>query len=582
MGDIQPSVDSSSSSTVGPGHADPSVVQNDMEIGKEKDLEEYPKIGTLENSTQVRSDEENGQNEEPETRDIRGFKWIIVCISLYISSFLYGLDTTIAADVQGAVVEDFGHVDQLAWVGAGFPLGSVAIILLVGTLYNSFDMKWLYVASVVFFEIGSALCGAAPNMNAIIIGRVIAGGGGCGVYLGCLNYFSTLTSKQERGTYISLIAFCWGLGAVLGPVIGGSFSVSSATWRWAFYINLIIGAVTAPIILLYLPSIHPVTGVSIRARIAKLDFVGIVLAAGIWVSFTMAATMAGGQWPWKDGRTIATWVVFGVLFIVYALQQYFAIFTTSEDRSFPGHLLRSRSHILLYIGTSATITSLFVVTYYIPIYFQFVHNDTALRAAVRLLPFVVITVTFNLASGHLLSRIQYYMPIYLVSGVFITLGGSLLMVYLDPSTPESHIYGFCIIIAVGTGLTLQIGYAIATLKVPADKVGDAIKMQNVAQIGGTVLALVIAGQVFQSSAVQNLDAVLKGHGFSQSDIHDIVAGTQSVLFAELDGELKRVAIDAITKAMQKSFILVIVAGATILVSSAAMRFERLFGEIIIA
>lgn len=108
---------------------------------------------------------ESSTESEPEgkRRTIRGFRWIIVCISLYVTCFLYGLDTTIAADVQGPVTEAFGQVDQLAWIGAGFPLGSVCVILLLGTLYNSFNIKWVFITTVVLFEAGSALCGGAPN-----------------------------------------------------------------------------------------------------------------------------------------------------------------------------------------------------------------------------------------------------------------------------------------------------------------------------------------------------------------------------------------------------------------------------------
>lgn len=64
--------------------------------------------------------------ESDEARKIRGFRWLIICISLYTTCFLYGLDTTIAADVQSAVITRFGHVDQISWIGAGFPLGSVS------------------------------------------------------------------------------------------------------------------------------------------------------------------------------------------------------------------------------------------------------------------------------------------------------------------------------------------------------------------------------------------------------------------------------------------------------------------------
>ena len=528
------------------------------------------------------SKEDSGTENDSKTspaRTITGIPWILVCVSLYISIFIYGLDTTIAADVQGSVVEAFGHVEQLAWIGAGFPLGSVSVILLNGAVYNTFNMKWTYIASLALFEAGSALCGAAPNMNALIVGRCIAGAAGSGVFMGCLNFFSALTTEEERGVYITGTGFFWGIGAVLGPVIGGSFVVSSATWRWAFYINIIIGAAFAPIYTYYLPSIHPVTGVSVMDRVKRLDFLGFFLCAGVWVSFTMAFTMAGGQWPWNDGRTIGTIVAFAVTLVAFAVQQTFCILTTAETRAFPIHLLRSRSQILLYIGTAANITALFVVVYFIPIYFQFVHNDSALQAAVRLLPFVVITVTLNLSAGYLLSRIRYYMPIFVVSGIFITIGGALLTVYLTPTTSESLIYGITVITALGAGLTLQIGYAVATLKAPKH-VGDALSFQNVAQIGGTVISLVIAGQVFQSTAVKNLTLALAGTGYSEAEIQSVVAGAQSTLFEELSGELKLAAIAAITEAMQKAFLLVCVGGAVVTVAGLLMKREKLFGEIV--
>lgn len=65
-----------------------------------------------------------------------------------------------------------------------FPMGSVAVILLFGWLYELFEIKWLMIGSVVLFEVGSAICASAPTMNAMIVGRVVAGAGGSGMYLG--------------------------------------------------------------------------------------------------------------------------------------------------------------------------------------------------------------------------------------------------------------------------------------------------------------------------------------------------------------------------------------------------------------
>lgn len=158
--------------------------------------------------------------------------WILVLCGLFTGGLLFGLDTTIAADVQGSVFETFGQIEKLPWVGVGFPMGSVAVILLVGKLYGTFQIKWLILGSFLLFEIGSAVCGAAPTLDALIVGRVLAGVGGAGMYLGALNYVGVFTNERERPLYNAGIGLCWGIGAILGPVIGGAFAVNShATWR---------------------------------------------------------------------------------------------------------------------------------------------------------------------------------------------------------------------------------------------------------------------------------------------------------------------------------------------------------------
>lgn len=417
-------------------------------------------------------------------------------------------------------------------------------------------------------------------MNALIVGRVIAGAGGSGIYLGSLQYYVVMTEEKERGFYMSLIGVFWGLGAVLGPLIGGAFSDSAATWRWAFYINLVIGAISAPAFLFYLPSIYPQHGLSIRARLAPIDFLGLILGAGVWVSFLLAFTMAGGQWPWDDGRTIAIFVVFGILLVTYVLQQYFAILTTPSQRAFPGHLLRDRTQVLLYVVTAAGTTTLFVVVYYLPIYFQFVNNDEALMAAVRLLPFVAIAVTVNLVSGSFLHFIKVYMALYVIAGVFLVAGGGPLMVYLDPGSGTGTIYGLSVLVAVGSGLSMVTGYTVATLTTRPEDAGAALSMQNVSQIGGQVIALAVSGQIYQSTAIRNLSRALVGNGFSQEQIRGAVAGARSALFQELEGELRDKALVAVTGAMQMTFVLVPVAGAVMLAAAVCMKRERLFGTIV--
>lgn len=120
--------------------------------------------------------------------------------------------------MQPSILKSLGHVELLPWIGTGFALGSCAI-LAWGKAYGLFSVKWLFIFNILLFEVGSALSGAAPGMVAFIIGRVIAGLGGCGMYSGALTYIALLTSLKERHRYMAGVAVIWGIGSVLGPVV---------------------------------------------------------------------------------------------------------------------------------------------------------------------------------------------------------------------------------------------------------------------------------------------------------------------------------------------------------------------------
>jgi MFS family permease len=74
----------------------------------------------------------------------------------------------------------------------------VAVILTLGKAYDTFNNKYLYLANITIFAAGSAVCGAAPSMDVLIVGRVIVGLGAPGMYLGALNLLSHFTTDLNR------------------------------------------------------------------------------------------------------------------------------------------------------------------------------------------------------------------------------------------------------------------------------------------------------------------------------------------------------------------------------------------------
>lgn len=140
----------------------------------------------------------------------------------------------------------------------------------------------------------------------------------------------------------------------------------------------------------------------------------------------MGINFGGALYNWNSGSIIALFIVSGVLWIMFALQQSLEIFTTVNTRLFPVHLIRKKEPVLLFIAGACGGASIYLSIYYIPVYFQFTRGDSAIEAAVRLLPFVFILSALCLANGYFMAKWGYYTPWY-ISGSIIALVGNVLM-----------------------------------------------------------------------------------------------------------------------------------------------------------
>jgi MFS family permease len=93
-----------------------------------------------------------------------------------------------------------------------------------GRIYQLYSTKWVFLLSIVIFEAGSALCGAAPNSTAFIIGRAIAGLGSAGIFSGGMMIILPLVPLRKRPVFTSMFSIAFGLSSVLSPIIGSTFT----------------------------------------------------------------------------------------------------------------------------------------------------------------------------------------------------------------------------------------------------------------------------------------------------------------------------------------------------------------------
>lgn len=103
-------------------------------------------------------------------------------------------------------------------------LTNAAFQLSFGKLYQFYSIKTVFLSSIALFEIGSAVCGAAPSSVAFIIGRAIAGVGTAGIMSGTITVIVYAVPLHRRPLFQGLFGAVFGLASVIGPLLGGAFT----------------------------------------------------------------------------------------------------------------------------------------------------------------------------------------------------------------------------------------------------------------------------------------------------------------------------------------------------------------------
>ena len=323
----------------------------------------------------------------------------------------------------------------------------------------------------------------------------------------------------------------------------------------AFYINLPLAGILAPVYLFVFPSRNPRPDLTLKEKLASIDWVGAILNAAFVVFFIVALTFGGATYAWNSATVIALWAVTGVCLIAYILQQVFTIFTTEDNRIFPVHFLKSRTIVLLFIATGSAGAAQGITLYYTPLFFQFTRGDSALRAAVRLLPFICTYIFFVMAAGASLPFVGRYNLYYLVGGILI-IAGSASLFTIDATTSSGQYYGYEILVAAGCGLAWQNAYSVAAVKVsssPKD-LPKVLGFMNLAQIGTITVALAMAGSLFQNLGFHELrkDFTAAGYHFPEGYVRSALAGRISPIFSSTHEDVIQIAINAVADTIRKN------------------------------
>jgi MFS family permease len=185
----------------------------------------------------------------------------------------------------------------------------------------------------------------------------------------------------------------------------------------------------------------------------------------------------------------------------------------------------------------------------------------------------VFTLVFGcVAGGIALAKVGYYSPFY-IAGTILGLIGSALLHVVKLDTNAGKLYGYTILVGLGTGIFVQAGFSIAQAKVPPEQLGAATGFIALGQLIGPTIALSVAGTVLINTATSGLQELLPNTPVAE--IKNAIAGTAGELLDSLDPATRTAALEIIVNSISKVYILAITAMAVAIVCAACLRHERI-------
>ncbi|KAH7369278.1 major facilitator superfamily-domain-containing protein [Plectosphaerella cucumerina] len=446
------------------------------------------------------------KQDAPDDEYPSGIKLVAIVVALILAIFLASLDMTIVATAIPKITDEFGGLQDVSWYGAAFFMANGGLQSSWGKAYKYFPLKWTFLAAVFVFEVGSLICGAAPTSTALIIGRALAGVGAAGLGTGAYTIIAFAAPPSKRAMYTGFVGMSYGIASVCGPLLGGVFSDYS-TWRWCFYMNLPVGAITVIIILLFFhaPAAAKPVEATWTEKFLQMDPVGVTLVMAAIVTYILAFQYAGHDAPWNSGLVIGLIVAFSVLYIVFGVWEYFQ----GERAMLVPRLLKGRpvwvscAYAFFFSG------SYFLTIYYLPIYFQSVKGVSPTMSGVRNLPLILGVTVAMILSGFFVSATGIAAPLKVGGAAVATIATGLIYTFDDDTTTGEWI-GYQLLGGIGWGVSYQLPIIVAQSSAdPADVSTVTAMVLFFMNLGGS--SFISAGQAaFVNTLLSRLPTTAPG------------------------------------------------------------------------
>jgi EmrB/QacA subfamily drug resistance transporter len=415
---------------------------------------------------------------------------LAVLPGLLLAILLAMLDNMIVSTAMPRIVGDLHGLAHLPWVVTAYVLGTTVSTPLWGKIGDLYGRKGVFLTSIVVFLIGSALSGAAHTMAQLIGFRALQGLGAGGLLVGAMAIIGDLVPPRERGRYQGYMAGMMAVAMVAGPLAGG-YITDHLNWRWAFYVNLPLGAIALVLL-------------AVRLKLPKyrtehrIDWFGAGLLAVAITALVLITTWGGHDYAWLS------WQVLGLAGLAAVM---LAIFLVVERRAAEPvlslSLFRNRNFTLSVSIGFLLGFAMFGAISYLPLYQQTVQGASATNSGLLLLPMMAGLLVTSLVAGQLITRTGKYKIFPILGGVTMV-GGMLLLSTMSVTTSKTQTALFMAVLGLGMGFLMQTTMLISQNSVGVKDLGVASSAATFFRSIGGSFGVSLAGAIFNRTLTDDI------------------------------------------------------------------------------
>lgn len=402
----------------------------------------------------------------------------ICCMSLLIVS----LDNTVLNVALPSMQRELhAETSGLQWTIDAYTLVLASLLMLAGSTADRIGRKRIFMSGLVVFSIGSLLCSLAPNLELLVVFRMVQAVGGSMLNPVAMSIITnTFTDSRERARAIGVWGAVVGISMAAGPLVGGLL-VESVGWRSIFWVNLPVGLAALLLTLRFVPE-------SRAPKARRPDPIGQLLVIALFGSLTYAIIEA----PDAGFGAVAPFAVVAVVALL-------ALLWYEPRRDEPLIDLRF-FHSAPFSGATVIAVSAFAALggflFLSTLYLQNVRGLDALHAGLWMLPMATPTFLCAPLSGRLVGSRGPRLPLVL-AGAAMTASGVLFAVF-EAETSDATLFVGYMLFGIGFGFVNAPITNTAVSGMPRAQAGVAAAVASTSRQLGQSLGVAVVGAVLAS------------------------------------------------------------------------------------